>query len=570
MKNIITICATVMCVAVAFSQQSSQVRETKDILLLHHEVPDDDFVPAPQRNAGFSPAYRIATRGFFAVQVNVDDSSRNILGDAANEPTIAVDPTNPNRMAIGWRQFNSVTSNFRQAGYGYTTDGGNTWRFPGVIQPGIFRSDPVLDADADGNFYYNSLTSAGSNFMCDVFISTSGGASWGTGTPAKGGDKQWMTIDRTAGIGEGNIYSFWTNVYSICPPGFFTRSRNRGLSYDDCDTIPEEPFWGTLAVGLNGELFVCGRSGTSFVMARSSTARDTSQEVLWDLVRPVSLDGVLAAFSGSSSPNPGGLHGQAWVAVDHSTGPTRGNVYVLASVQRNSISDPLDVMFARSTDGGDTWSPPIRVNDDASTSAWQWFGTMSVAPTGRIDVVWLDTRDNPGSVNSSLYYSGSMDGGVTWSANVRLSAAFNPHIGWPQQNKMGDYFHMLSDSAAAHLAWAGTFNGEQDVYYGRITFPLVPVEEQPDLIPVRVALSQNYPNPFNPTTVISFQSPVSSLVSIRIFDVLGREVATLVNEEKPPGKYNVTWDASNMPSGVYLYRLTAGASVLARKMIVVK
>ncbi len=61
-------------------------------------------------------------------------------------------------MAIGWRQFNTVTSNFRQAGYGYTTNGGQTWTFPGVIEPGVFRSDPVLDSDVDGNFYYNSLT----------------------------------------------------------------------------------------------------------------------------------------------------------------------------------------------------------------------------------------------------------------------------------------------------------------------------------------------------------------------------------------------------------------------------
>ena len=93
---------------------------------------------------------------------------------------------------------------------------------------------------------------------------------------------------------------------------------------------------------------------------------------------------------------------------------------------------------------------------------------MSVAPNGRIDVVWLDTRDNPGTVLSSLYYSFSIDGGVTWSPNERLTQAFDPHLGWPQQNKMGDYYHMISDNTGAHLAFAATFNGEQDVYYGHI------------------------------------------------------------------------------------------------------
>ena len=67
--------------------------------------------------------------------------------------SICVDPTNANRMAIGWRQFDSVTSNFRQAGYGYTTDSGMTWRFPGVLENNVFRSDPVLNSDKQREFF---------------------------------------------------------------------------------------------------------------------------------------------------------------------------------------------------------------------------------------------------------------------------------------------------------------------------------------------------------------------------------------------------------------------------------
>ena len=89
---------------------------------------------------------------FTSYQVNVNANGQNILGDAANEPSIAVDPTNRNRMAIGWRQFNSVTSNFRQAGYGYTSNGGTTWTFPGVLENNVFRSDPVLYSDDTGVF----------------------------------------------------------------------------------------------------------------------------------------------------------------------------------------------------------------------------------------------------------------------------------------------------------------------------------------------------------------------------------------------------------------------------------
>ena len=438
------------------------------------ELPDDEYVPEPQEGRPTSPAYRFRSSRITTVQVNVNDQGNNIVGDAANEPSIAIDPTDPDRMAIGWRQFNTIFSNFRQAGYGYTTDGGAQWTFPGVIEPGIFRSDPVLDSDSHGKFYYNSLTFQGDDFVCDVFRSSDGGATWDVGTFAQGGDKAWMTIDKTGGTGDGHIYSYWTSSYSICYPGFFTRSIDGGDSYENCISIPGDPFWGTLAVGPDGELYV---AGAEFVVAKSTNAMDPGQAVVWDFSTPVDLDG----YIGWGGPNPGGLLGQAWIATDRSTGPTRGYVYLLCSVGRYSVPDSLDVMFARSTDGGLTWSDPVRINDDPGTDAWQWFGTMSVAPNGRIDVVWLDTRNDPGGFDSELYYSYSEDGGFTWSPNERMSDAWDPHVGWPQQDKIGDYYHMVSDNGGASLAWAATFNGEQDVYYSRISRDIYVPDDYPTI-----------------------------------------------------------------------------------------
>jgi hypothetical protein len=399
-----------------------------------------------------------------------------------------------------------------------------------------------------------------------VFKSTDGGATWDGGVDAQGGDKQWQDIDRSGGPGEGNIYATWTQSFSICYPGFFTRSSNRAASFEACVEVPGSPQWGTLAVGPSSELYLCGTDFGGFLVAKSTTAMDSTVTVDWDTVVSVSLDGEVGAFGGNGSPNPGGLMGQAWVAVDHSNGPTRGHVYLLCSVERISNNDPLDIMFSRSTTGGKTWSDPIRVNDDAGQEAWQWFGTMSVAPDGRIDVVWLDTRDNPGTVLSSLYYSYSTDGGLSWSVNERLSDEFDPHVGWPQQDKMGDYFDMYSDSTGAHLAWAGTFNGEQDVYYGRIT-TLTSVADQDVELPAAHALLQNYPNPFNPATEIGMRISAPANVTLRIYDVLGRTVATLVDERMEAGEYRRTWDATGRASGVYFYRLQAGGFVETRKLV---
>jgi len=83
-------------------------------------------------------------------------------------------------------------------------------------------------------------------------------------------------------------------------------------------------------------------------------------------------------------------------------------------------------------------------------------------------------------------------------------------------------------------------------------------------------LEQNYPNPFNPFTKIKYSVPQSSNVVIKVFDVLGNEIETLVNEEKPAGNYEITWNAANLPSAVYFYRIQAGSFFETKKMILIK
>jgi hypothetical protein len=89
-------------------------------------------------------------------------------------------------------------------------------------------------------------------------------------------------------------------------------------------------------------------------------------------------------------------------------------------------------------------------------------------------------------------------------------------------------------------------------------------------VPTEFLLSQNYPNPFNPSTTIKYSVPKASQVVIKVFDILGNEIETLINEEKPAGTYEVSWYAANLPSGVYFYRLQAGSFVETKKMLLLK
>jgi len=502
------------------------------------------------------------------VQVNVDENGFNIVDDAANEPSIAFDPDNPDHMIIGWRQFDNINNSFRQAGMGYTHDGGETWTFPGVIDPGVFRSDPVLGHDGNGNFYYNSLTSNDIDYWTNVYRSVDGGESWDMGTPSQGGDKQWMSVDRTEGPGGGNIYEFWNASYSICSPYNFTRSADGNLNYDACSSIPGDPYWGTSCVGPDGTLYVCGAQWSGFMVARSSNAKYAGEEVVWDFAVGLSLGGQIIGFGGDACPNPNGLLGQTIITIDSSGGPGDGNIYLLCSVDRTTSTDPCDVMFTKSMDGGLTWESPVKVNDDSGNTNWQWFGTMSVAPDGRIDAIWLDTRDNPGTVNSSLYYSYSLDQGESWSENERLSDSFDPHVGWPQQTKMGDYFDMFSDDKGAHLAWAATFNGEQDVYYSLIVPSYVRVAEM-DQFAQTTAL-KSYPNPFRDKTTIRYKLAEAGKVNLKVVAVTGEEVATVVNEVQVAGSYQVDFNASGLNAGMYYYELQTEQGIAKNRFILLK
>ena len=405
---------------------------------------------------------------FTSYQVNVGANGQNMVGDAANEPSITIDPTDPNKMAIGWRQFNSVASNFRQGGWAYTVNGGTSWTFPGVLQNNVFRSDPVLASNETGTFYYLSLIA---NFRDDIWRSLNRGQTWAQLGPATGGDKQWFTIDRTSSSGHGFQYQSWSLNASDYGDRQFTRSIDGGFTWMDPITIPNGPSFGTLDVDTNGNLFLGGVSPITGRLwcVRSSDARNAAIIPTFDQATEVNLDGQVVI---GSEINPEGLVGQVFLAVDRSGTSTNDNVYMLASVQRLGNATGSDVMFSRSTDGGKTFSIPRRINDDPlNPNKWHWFGTLSVAPNGRIDVVWLDSRNAANNRDSQLFYSYSPDGGVSWSANVVISNSFDPSLGYPNQAKMGDYITIVSDASAGNVAYCATFNGEEDIYSVRIVPP---------------------------------------------------------------------------------------------------
>ncbi|MEO1022328.1 MAG: redoxin family protein [Bacteroidota bacterium] len=138
-----------------------------------------------------------------------------------------------------------------------------------------------------------------------------------------------------------------------------------------------------------------------------------------------------------------------------------------------------------------------------------------------------------------------------------------------------DYDRSVVVDADGNLAYRGTqfVNGDFQAVRSVIEQELAKVSVSNDedpVLPSRVQLEQNYPNPFNPTTAITFSLPETERVQLTIFNILGEQVATLLNETVPAGDRTVTWNAVNNPSGIYFYQLRTANEVLTNKMMLIK
>lgn len=104
----------------------------------------------------------------------------------------------------------------------------------------------------------------------------------------------------------------------------------------------------------------------------------------------------------------------------------------------------------------------------------------------------------------------------------------------------------------------------------KVDWNITSVSEEKYFLPSRITLSQNYPNPFNPATKIRYSIPQHSFVTMKVYDILGSEVATLINEHKKPGEYNVMFDSKNLSSGIYFYQLSVGKFIETKKMLLLR
>jgi hypothetical protein len=267
----------------------------------------------------------------------------------------------------------------------------------------------------------------------------------------------------------------------------------------------------------------------------------TSNKVLALVVTPNGTDGS-NIFTGTEG---GGVflstnNGTYWIAVNSGLADT--NVNALAVSGTNLFAGTHDGVFL-STNNGTNWTA---VSSGLTTT---FINSIAVSPDGT-----GDTNIFVGTWGGGVFFS--TDNGSHWT-DIH-SASMNNWI-WTVA--------VYPDETGGKDLFAGTEGGGA---WRRPLSDIITNVKQLSSQPKRFTLSQNYPNPFNPTTTISYDLPKESFVSLKVFDLLGREVASLVSEEMSAGNHSRQWNTSNVSSGIYFYRLQAGTFTETKKLVLLR
>lgn len=510
------------------------------------------------------------TFGILLLAVNSNAQHLNIrMGGLRNpnEPGIAMDLKNTDYIIVGANNDN----------YFLSRDGGYSWE-----QSRIFSStlgvwgDPCVVVDTLGNFYFFHLSNPpGPDFIDRIVCQKSidRGASWNSGSgigyiAGKNQDKEWAVVDRNL----NRLYVTWTQFDKYGSINQTDSSIIRFSRSDDLGETWSEP------VRLNRVAGDCLDSDNTVEGAVPAIGPEGEVYVSWagpeGILFDRSLDGGITWLGDDIhvSDMPGGwnysipgisrANGFPVTCCDISNSNFRGNIYINWSDQRNGTSD-TDIWLSRSTDGGDTWSAPLRVNNDPPGKP-QFFTWMAVDQiTGYIWIIFYDRR-NYDDWQTDVYGALSKDGGMSFT-NFKISETpFVPNPGI----FFGDYNNIVAHNNIVRPVWTRLHEDELSIYTAIID--TATVTSPAILLPLPLAEMRVQPNPFSQFATISFKLHRPALVNLALYDVTGRKILFPVqNQWMDAGKHIEKMILSNqqLVPGVYVVELTISGKRQTFKLI---
>ncbi|HEY0029638.1 MAG TPA: T9SS type A sorting domain-containing protein [Bacteroidia bacterium] len=519
--------------------------------------------------------YFLSLFAFSAATISVAQFT-NVMISNANDPeevSICINPKNTNQVVAGANIDNLFHSN----------DGGATWTVGILTEPltGVW-GDPIVFTDTTGTFYFSHLSnppSGGSWIDRIVFQkSTNGGVTWSAGTytglnGAKAQDKEGIAVNPVTNA----IYVTWTqfDVYgssSVTDSSviLFSKSLDAGATWStpkrissiagDCVDSDNTMEGAVPAVGPNGEIYVVWAGPNGLVFNKS----------LDDGLTWLPMEMPVTTTPGGWDYNIAGLqrcNGLPQTICDLSNGPNRGTIYVNWTDQRNGTTD-TDVWLIKSTDGGSTWSSPLRVNADAP-GRQQFLTWMTLdLVTGNLYCVFYDRRNfSATSQQTDVYMAHSTDGGNTFSNFKINQSSFVPS----PSIFFGDYIGISAHNNIVRPIWMQYGASTLSVWTALVDGTTIGIEESQLNAYSPVELAQNAPNPFTQITDIRFILKKDGNVSLSVYDAFGKKVAMLYeNERFKDGSYDYIFNASaaGLKPGIYYYSLQCDEYRSTKKMIV--
>lgn len=495
----------------------------------------------------------------------------NILvgtGNSPNEPAICINPRNTQELVAAANLDNVY----------YSHDGGASWTQTPVTCPWGIWGDPVIGVDTTGAFFYLHLSNPPSGSWIDRIIaqkSTNGGVTWSNGSfmglnGSKAQDKHWIAVDRQT----NTLYVTWTQFdeYGSSSPAdssiiLFSKSTDGGNNWSmaqrinllagDCIDADNTAEGAVPAVGPNGEVFVAWSNQNKIWFDRSVDGGTTwlDQDIFvgdqpggWDY----GISGIYRA------------NGLPVLSCDLSGGPNQGTLYINWTDQRNGEQD-TDVWLAKSTDSGNTWSAPVRVNDDAPGNQ-QFFTWMTIDQvTGWIWLVFYDRR-NYTDDRTDVFMAVSTDGGNTFHNFQVSETPFLPSSSF----FFGDYTNVTAHNNVVRPIWARLESNDLSIWTALIQPDEVITNTPPQPEMAAFSIDDPFPNPFYDETGISFKLHQHALVSLSVVDLFGRELAQPIdNEWRDYGVYleKIDMAAMNLPPGGYFLLLKVDGEVMKKKII---
>ena len=352
-------------------------------------------------------------------------------------------------------------------------------------------------------------------------------------------------------------------------------STDGGSGWTRSATLPGSPWFidaltvfdGKIFAGTGGNgVFVSSNDGQAWSALSTGLSGPGSHHISSFAER----NGVL--YAGTGGAGVFRLVGSAWVPFGGLANNAAGSVWFLRTKG--------DTLIAGAGGSGWIWYAPAGATD--------WSG-VQVAPLQGLEFLVTSLTEFGGAlvVGSTYGIFRSTDNGASWipsssglPAGRQISLVAGGGNLYAAAQSAATRFYTSSDGMnwtfieQTMFSYAQAVNGNR-LYAARLDglwYKTIPTSgtEEPEVLPMRLELQQNYPNPFNPVTNIGFRIGEYGLVNLRIFDLLGREVAALVDEERPAGTYTASFDAAGLASGVYMYRLTAGGMSQTRRMMVVR